>query len=477
MIRFHRRKPTIERLEGRELLALTVGNFLATQGVPLSNPVAFFRAGDVQGSQPGDFSASIDFGDGTSALGQVQAVSPGRFEILSPHVYSTSSVLPYPIVVRLFGLMNTSKIAAGTALVAPPGISQTITATGLNVSAVVNATSTFEVAAFTDSTATTASDFSAQIDWGDGNSSSGAISSDSNGGYFVLGTHSYSAAGTFTVNVVITRTTTQEVAYVTSTANAANFSLLTIPIAATVGQPLSGPVATFNPASPVTGGQAVISWGDGNTSVGTVAPAPSGGYTVSPASPYAYSIPGSYTVSVTVTDPAGDSATGTTTAQVVNQGPSLVFSGGLAPTVNYRPKGLTAITKNNQPTFAGSAAPFAIVQLYARQAPTSNSFFLGQAIASASGTWSLQVGPLARGAYLISAIVAPPSGSPFPLTPLPGPGGALIIGPTHGSHSRRPEVKLIESRVHAKSVSTHRSTVGHGPKHRPGSSAIPIGQA
>jgi hypothetical protein len=52
-------------------------------------------------------------------------------------------------------------------------------------------------------------DFVATINWGDGSSSSGAIASDGNGGFHVLGDHTYSASGSRSVQVTVSDTLDQ----------------------------------------------------------------------------------------------------------------------------------------------------------------------------------------------------------------------------------------------------------------------------
>ena len=445
------RKPAIERLEVRDLLTLTVGSFPATQGVPLTNPVAFFQAGDVQGTLPSDFSAVINFGDGTpSTTGQVEVVSDGRFEILSPHVYAAARPLPYPVVVTLLGLMNSSDIAAGFAFVTPPSTSPPappLSATGLTFSAQVNVMKAFQVATFTDTDSTAiASDFMASINWGDGTpASSGTISPDPNGGFDVSAPHTYTSAGAFTVTVMITKMGTSETATATSTANATYIALTAVPIVATAGQPISGTIANFmyTGSSTSPSFQALINWGDGNSSIGMVTPPTAGGtsYTISSSNPYVYSTPGSYNVTITVTDSSGDTASASSTAQVVNLTGSAVFSGELSSSIRWESRRGIAVTKNDQPVFQGTASPFAIVQLFARPSLSSNGFFLGQAITDSSGNWSLTVGPLARGTYIITAVVTNPGGPPsvmMPLSPLGGPPGGVIQIGQAGRERHRP---------------------------------------
>jgi hypothetical protein len=85
-----------------------------------------------------------------------------------------------------------------------------LTATGVNFNATQGTGFSGTVATFTDADpGGTASDYSATISWGDGNSSAGTISGPSGGSFSVNGTHTYSAPGSESVSVTITDQSTQ----------------------------------------------------------------------------------------------------------------------------------------------------------------------------------------------------------------------------------------------------------------------------
>ena len=64
---------------------------------------------------------------------------------------------------------------------------------------------TGEVAAFYDSnTGLPTTDYTAIIDWGDGNESQGTVDSDGSGGFIVMGTDTFAASGSLSVTVTIT---------------------------------------------------------------------------------------------------------------------------------------------------------------------------------------------------------------------------------------------------------------------------------
>jgi hypothetical protein len=89
------------------------------------------------------------------------------------------------------------------------------------------------------------------------------------------------------------------------------------------GSAYTGPVATFSysaSGTPASSFSATIAWGDGATSPGTVNTFGSG-YSVNGS--HSYSVAGSYTVTVTVTDALGNSATGASVA-TVSDAPKLV---------------------------------------------------------------------------------------------------------------------------------------------------------
>jgi hypothetical protein len=90
-----------------------------------------------------------------------------------------------------------------------------------------------------------------------------------------------------------------------------------VAVSATEGNSFSGVVATFgdgNPAAQSLDYSAVIAWGDGSTSAGTVSANPGGGWQVT--GTHAYAEEGSYAPVVTVGSVFGASATATGTATV-----------------------------------------------------------------------------------------------------------------------------------------------------------------
>ncbi len=82
-----------------------------------------------------------------------------------------------------------------------------LTATGVSVSATAGVQLSATVATFTDADpAGTAKDYTATINWGDGNTSPGTIAPAAGGGFAVTGSHTYAAGGTYATSVAISDT-------------------------------------------------------------------------------------------------------------------------------------------------------------------------------------------------------------------------------------------------------------------------------
>ena len=190
-------------------------------------------------------------------------------------------------------------------------IDQPLTAASENISAVEGANSSHTVATFTDpDPAAAAADYSAAIDWGDGNTDSGAISG---GPWFAIsGTHTYSEEGTYSISVTISdvddpsNTTT-----VTSVATVADAALTASPacVASALGA-YSGATAIFVDAAGSFGAasdfKSTINWGDGAVTTGTVTASGSGTYTVG--GTHGYGSIGAFTIKTTIVDDGGMSA-------------------------------------------------------------------------------------------------------------------------------------------------------------------------
>jgi len=316
----------------------------------------------------GDFTATIDWGDGTlDSAGQL--IQPGgvgtAFFVLGNHTYAqptTPPALPYVITVAIKdegGSSLTTTTSANVTASTITGMPVTITATeGQPVSNVV-------VAYFSDSgTAGPLSSYSATIAWGTGLPGSTTI-----GAVVPLGGSQFAVEGSYTypeesppglpysITVTIDHNGLAATTVVSQAQVAdAPISGAAVPVFATEGQPFVGTVAVFldsNPNGAATDFTATITWGNGDSTAGTVV-ADGTSFLVTSADPvsgkgYAYPEEGSYAFSVTVKDVGGAQFTAFQTATVAD---APVTASGL--TLGVAPNPIVY----ESPLFSGAVATF-----------------------------------------------------------------------------------------------------------------------
>jgi hypothetical protein len=185
------------------------------------------------------------------------------------------------------------------------------------------------VAAFSDQDAGgTASDYSAAIDWGDGDTTvpgSVSIQPDSQvaGQFDVYAskTNPYAEEGSQTITVTITDNPASATAKSTVIVADAPLKPVNVTVSPVAGAPFTGVVASFtdsDPAGTISDYSALITWGDGNSSPGTIMANGSGGFDVTGSNTFAAA--GSYGVSVLIKDVGGSTMAANSTANVTNLG-------------------------------------------------------------------------------------------------------------------------------------------------------------
>jgi hypothetical protein len=326
------------------------GSLLAiapTEGTTFSGTVATFTNTTYPSNPATDFTATINWGDGTTTAGTVLGAGASSFSVTGNHTYADEG--PFTVTVLLIDDAPGTAVgtATGTVTVAE---GDTLTATATPVGATEGTAFSGAVATFSDTNAAnTAADFTASINWGDGTTTTGTVTG-GGGKFTVSGSHTYADEGDFTVTAVLTDDapgTASSTA--TGAATVAEGDTLTGTLTAagaTEGTAFSGTVATFtdayagNVAADFT---ATINWGDGTTTTGTVTGG-SGTFTVSGS--HTYADEGPFTVTAVLTDNAPGTATGTASG-------TLTVAEGDTLSATATPVGATEGT-----AFSGAVATF-----------------------------------------------------------------------------------------------------------------------
>ena len=342
-----------------------------------------------------DFIVPITWGDGHTSLGTVTSLGNGDFSVSGFNTFSEEG--QYTVLVDVISLGGSQLPLTGTATVNDAPI---VPAGGASISTTEGTPFSGLVATFTESSIAPLSDFSASINWGDGNTTTGQVVSQGGGIFGVMGSNTYAEEGTYSITVTINDvggsaanvkiTASVEDAFLTATASNPQ---------AIQGKTFSGVVAQFNDGntlSPASDFSATISWGNGHTSSGQIVSLGGGAYQVTGSN--LYSAGGQFTLTVTINDVGGSSTVASGTVHVVRG-----LTGGLTGGQN--------ITRNNHPAFNGNAEPGTTIQLFAVSSSTGKTTFLGQTITTSAGTWMLTSVGLPDGAYTVTAAMNDSAGN------------------------------------------------------------------
>jgi hypothetical protein len=189
----------------------------------------------------------------------------------------------------------------------------------------------------------------AHIEWGDGQSSSGAVTNDEVH-IRVAGAHVYRRHGRYQVRIAVradreSHATAENVALVSDAALHAE----RVHLRSTVGRPFHGIVATFrddNPLGRSDDFQAEIAWGDGMVSSGKIESGVDGVYSVHGA--HVYSAEGAFSIDIRIRSSGGSCARACSQAKVHE--PRMVARGltSVGAVFAETPRALAAFTDNDR---------------------------------------------------------------------------------------------------------------------------------
>jgi hypothetical protein len=144
-------------------------------------------------------SGTIDWGDQTTSAG----VSDGGTGVAGTHTYAAAGIYSASVTYTCpqFGTSSHNATFQATVQDAP------LTGTGISITGTAGQGLSAVVAHFDDANPSAgAGDFSAQITWGDGTTTTGTMGNSTSGGFDVSGTHTYGTAGSFPLSATITDT-------------------------------------------------------------------------------------------------------------------------------------------------------------------------------------------------------------------------------------------------------------------------------
>jgi hypothetical protein len=296
---------------------VTADNFGGNPGQPINNvPVATFTT-PFTGNVAGDFTASINWGDGTTAAGTVSGGS-GSFTVTGSHTYTSGGNDTFTVTVHDDAPSTATGTGSGTATINLAG--QMVLTSAAEAMTLPNGTA---VATFSDSNGgDTPASFMATINWGDGATTAGTVVG-SGGSFTVEGGHTYADEGSDQASVTVTRTSDQAQATFSGSVAVAEHDVLS---SQGGGVTLHGSqasiAATFSDTDMVNVAgdfTSTIDWGDGTTITGTVSGG-NGSFTVNGSHTYASS--NAFVATVKLTDDAPGTASSSLSVAVNPPPPS-----------------------------------------------------------------------------------------------------------------------------------------------------------
>ena len=187
-------------------IASGTGGSLALSGTSV---LAVFTTGNPKNTAA-SFSAIVNWGDGTHLTNAAVVKYPpaaNRYKVVAGHTFGFPG--QFPLILNIADTGGARLTLDGTTNVS----SSSIAISGTDITSGSAALTNQVLATFQDKgAASTASNYVAAIDWGDGTVSSGAVTAGTGSTYRVLGTHTYASADknpdSFTISAYVTRTGT-----------------------------------------------------------------------------------------------------------------------------------------------------------------------------------------------------------------------------------------------------------------------------
>ena len=166
----------------------------AAEGATASHTVATFTDPDAAATAA-DYSAAIDWGDGSSADNGVISGGPS-FTIAGGHTYGEEGNYSISVTISDVDDPSNTTTVTSSATVADAGLTAGPACVASALGAYSGPTAILVDAAGSHGAA---SDFKSTINWGDGAASTGTVTASGAGSYTVSGAHHYGSIGAFTI--------------------------------------------------------------------------------------------------------------------------------------------------------------------------------------------------------------------------------------------------------------------------------------
>ncbi len=184
---------------GDEPITASGTTFSATEGASFSGDVATFTDPETAATAS-EYSATIDWGDSSATTVGTIGGSAGSFSVSGTHTYTEEGSYSVTVTIADVDDAANTDTANSTATVADAALhAGTFTVPpSTSLGNPTNVSFSFS----DDNTGAPTSDFTATIDWGDASNSTGVIGG-SGGNYTAGGSHTYAAAGPYTITVTV----------------------------------------------------------------------------------------------------------------------------------------------------------------------------------------------------------------------------------------------------------------------------------
>ncbi|HEY7087578.1 MAG TPA: hypothetical protein VH518_05770 [Tepidisphaeraceae bacterium] len=245
--------------------------YITTSGTRVDTTLSSFT-GPLTADQ---YSAVIDWGDGSSSAGQIIRNSDGSYAVAGSHDYAAEGNFDVSVEIDA----TDGSMGFDYHRVFTRADSMVVTAAPELYTTLGDSPSEQDVASFYDPNPAAEEQYQVSIDWGDGSSSAGRVVPSWDGGFDVVGDHGYSDSGQYNLSVTIVKQDNagQQAGTLSTTGTAQVWEADPIEAAPieldnmqtmipTSGTAIHGMLSSFTGTLDASDYTASIDWGDGTTS-------------------------------------------------------------------------------------------------------------------------------------------------------------------------------------------------------------------